>query len=574
MLRSRAAAAILSSLAVLLAVAAWPATRAVLTAAAPRARAAVPAAGALRVVTGGTFGFETDYTTGSGDTWFNTWGANGDIYATSNDTTGFNGTCNNDLVVNELAGDDPTQLTEPYVNCMTSYGGQSDSKQDPDGCTWKTGGITSVSGILYLVVARQGGGQCKDNADGEQMSLNASIVKSTDGGRTWSNGFGTTDDPTGAAPQWDASLGRVQAMWPGQTFAAPFFIQYGQDDNPTSTADGGGTYVYAVSNDGYAYDGNYLILGRVLRSQIGNLDATDWQYYDGPPGGDGMDPADWTSDVSDATHVLTAEHQVSQPDIQYYPALHEYIMSSSNFPFNTAWPDDNSANSSSLDLFEAPHPWGPWTKFLSKPMDLTVCYFTCSAYNSMPLGMYDVAQVSKFADVDGLSDVLFIAGDFIDGARSRYDEPDLYSLHELPMTLSSPLYHVTDDSSPAVAYTGTWASSQSIYNGLSPQNDYYDETYHESATAGASVSFTFTGTSIQWIGSYGADHGIASVSVDGAAPVSVDTYSADTLRQQVLFSQNGLSPGRHTIAITITSSENPSSSGTEQDVDAFVTSGP
>lgn len=64
-------------------------------------------------------------------------------------------------------------------------------------------------------------------------------------------------------------------MFPGTTFGTPAFIQYGQDDNPASTVDGGDKYVYAISNNGFAYDGSYYILGRVPRSKIGDLNAAD-----------------------------------------------------------------------------------------------------------------------------------------------------------------------------------------------------------------------------------------------------------------------------------------------------------
>ena len=53
----------------------------------------------------------------------------------------------------------------------------------------------------------------------------------------------------------------------------------------------------------------------------------------------------------------------------------------------------------------------------------------------------------------------------------------------------------------------------------------------------------------------------------------VDTYSAQWVKQQVLFEKNGLSPGRHTITITVTSNKNAASAGTYIDVDAFVTVG-
>jgi hypothetical protein len=80
-------------------------------------------------VTGATFGVPARYPLAVGDTWFNTWAADGSIYATSNDTAGFNGTCNSDIAVNELAGDGPGRLNEPFINCMTSFGHGADGRQ-------------------------------------------------------------------------------------------------------------------------------------------------------------------------------------------------------------------------------------------------------------------------------------------------------------------------------------------------------------------------------------------------------------------------------------------------------------
>ena len=525
--------------------------------------AATDPAAASQLVTGGVFGLTHNYTKGSGDTWFNTWADDGNVYATSNDTNGFNGTCNSDLTVNELTGNDPTQLTAPFVNCMTSYGYAGDTSQYPDGCDWKSGGITSISGVLYLAVARQTG-VCTQSPNGEQPSEDASIVKSTDHGRTWSNGFGTSSDPNGAAPPLDAATGHVMAMFPRNHFSAPFFIQYGQDGNPSTTADGGDQYVYAVSNDGFAYDGSYLYLGRVLRSQIGNLSAADWQYYTGPPGGNGMNPANWSANFSDAKPMLTAKNQISQPSIQYIPALHEYVMINFYYPFSPNWPGNGTASSSNFSFYESPHPWGPWTQFMNKPTNMTVCYMDCQQENTWPMGFYDPALVMKFSRMNGLSNTIFTSGDFTN--PSRYDEPWTYELHALPFTMKSNRYVITDDGSTAITYKGSWYPS--TWQGVG--SDYFDGSQHFSPDPGDSASFTFSGTSIQWIGSTNSNHGYASVSVDGGPPATVDGYSPDWDKQVTLFTRTGLNPGQHTITVTVTGNKNPSSGGTYQDIDAFI----
>jgi hypothetical protein len=66
-------------------------------------------------------------------------------------------------------------------------------------------------------------------------------------------------------------------MFPGSRFAAPYFVEYGQDGR--ASVDDADRYVYALSNDGFWDNGNSLVLGRVARSKIGDLRAADWQFY-------------------------------------------------------------------------------------------------------------------------------------------------------------------------------------------------------------------------------------------------------------------------------------------------------
>ena len=120
-------------------------------------------------------------------------------------------------------------------------------------------------------------------------------------------------------------------MFPDQTFSAPFFIQYGPGN--TQTVDGANKYLYAVSNDGYTYNGNYLHLARVPLDQV--QDGSAWQYYHGSIGGG----AYWTSSVAGATRVLQARHGLSQPVIQYVPALKQYVLMTFNYIQRAAVPE-------------------------------------------------------------------------------------------------------------------------------------------------------------------------------------------------------------------------------------------
>jgi hypothetical protein len=119
-----------------------------------------------------------------------------------------------------------------------------------------------------------------------------------------------------------------------------------------------------------------------------------------------------------------------------------------------------------------------------------------------------------------------------------------------------------DDTSPMVSYSSGWSTTSN--------SSYYQGSAHSTSTAGSTVSFTFTGSSVSWIGSVGPDHGMVDVYIDGILVQSpVDTYASTRAYQQTLFSTSGLAYGTHTIQLVVRSNKNSSSTGTLVDVDAF-----
>jgi beta-galactosidase GanA len=124
-----------------------------------------------------------------------------------------------------------------------------------------------------------------------------------------------------------------------------------------------------------------------------------------------------------------------------------------------------------------------------------------------------------------------------------------------------------DDASSALQYSGNWTHA-------GPSAGYttgdYDSTESWSQSAGASMTVTFTGTAVQWIGPKDNNGGIADVYIDGGLAGTVDTYSAaGKLFQQVLFSDTGLSPGSHTLQIVVTGQQDPASSADTVVIDAI-----
>jgi hypothetical protein len=384
------------------------------------------------------------FSTVTDDTYYNTVASDGSIISTANDSTGVNNSCGTrgvDIAILRMRGPDPSRLSVSTVNCMTSFGPKGGGTS-PDGCSWKTGGITRIGKTIYLAVARQLR-ECSYGleANGLQPSRDASIIKSTDGGRTWTNAWGRTSSD-GAAPGWFAARHRYRAMLPA-SFSAPFFIQYGPGN--THTVDGANKYLYAVSTDGYAYNGNYLHLARVPLNRVQQGRA--WQYYHGRVGGTGRT---WTSSPDGATRVLQARNALSQPAIQYVPALGQYVLVT--FRFSQAGPDFPTRTETpytELRIYTAPKPWGPWTLQYNHDGRRDIwCTASPCPLNSHPgssttvgtpddwLGLYDTALVQKFVFTRSLTNqAIFTCGDWKNA--TRYAGERLNRLHVLPIDLRS-----------------------------------------------------------------------------------------------------------------------------------------
>jgi len=305
-----------------------------------------------------------------GDTWNLAWSREGDLYSPVNDGWGF--------VRNHTAADKfPDQFpnTEPphhllFAKIPQNYEGRPyifghnvsamddyhvpgvvwdkeptleerlNQQCGPDKATWKTSGCTAIDGTLYLVVGRHKYGDiCYDDPFRRQRATNASIIKSTDGGKTWTRS---------AKENYD------NPMFPGQRFSTPYFLDYGQDGNETF-AHGGDKYVYAHANGGYWDNSDDMVLGRVLRSKIGKLDPADWQYF---TGGDGMNDSAWSPNMADAKPVIETNNKLGSTGAVYLPHWKSYCLIGWYFPTgggklpgheHTIW-----------DFHVAPTPWGPW----------------------------------------------------------------------------------------------------------------------------------------------------------------------------------------------------------------------
>jgi hypothetical protein len=119
------------------------------------------------------------------------------------------------------------------------------------------------------------------------------------------------------------------------------------------------------------------------------------------------------------------------------------------------------------------------------------------------------------------------------------------------------------ETDPAITYSPGWIQDNR-------DKPYSEGTAAVSTVPRAQASFTFTGTSVSWIGARGPQTGIARVILDGVVVAdSLDTYAPTEVPQTTVFTATGLANASHTLTIEVTGSTNPASVGASIVVDAF-----
>lgn len=120
-----------------------------------------------------------------------------------------------------------------------------------------------------------------------------------------------------------------------------------------------------------------------------------------------------------------------------------------------------------------------------------------------------------------------------------------------------------EETDPAVSFSGTWTQLNPNYFAWSGGSAV------QSIVPGAIASFTFTGTSVTWIGNRNGNSGIGIVKVDGVLISEVDLFARSEEIHTPAFTVNGLSAGRHTLTIEVADHRNADALGNAVVVDAF-----
>ena len=197
-------------------------------------------------------------------------------------------------------------------------------------------------------------------------------------------------------------------MFPGRRFATPYFIQYGYGHKEVAV-DNANDYVYATANNGFWDCGDDMVLGRVARRKLALLNGKDWEYY---TGGDGMSATAWTPKMADAKHLLDVPLRFGMTGAVYLAAQRRYFMIGWYYPLGGG-KMPGAGTHTVWDFYEAPRPWGPWTRV--------------DSYDSTPSGLYTPEVCPKFQDGNRIYVV----------AAGYWENKALYRLTIVPLELTT-----------------------------------------------------------------------------------------------------------------------------------------
>ena len=179
-----------------------------------------------------------------------------------------------------------------------------------------------------------------------------------------------------------------------------------------------------------------------------------------------------------------------------------------------------------------------------------------------PAPVQEVTVQTELFKQTGLADQSHTLTIEVTGRFNPPSKAAIVTVDAFEVTTSGTRHQETD---PAITYTAGWFLGNR-------DHPYSEGTAALAAAPGDQATFTFTGTSVSWIGYRGPQNGIARVILDGSVVAdSVDTYAPTEAEapQTTVRTLSGLAAGSHTLTIEVTGSKNPASAGTAIVVDAF-----
>ena len=254
------------------------------------------------------------------DNWPMTWAEDGHQYTSWGDGGGFGGTNSSGRVSLGVARVEGTADLYAGYNV---WGGKN--SENPAQFRGKSYGLLSVNDVLYMWVMVE-----------RSYFESAELYYSKNRGKSW------------------ISVGwRFENL--NSAFSVPTFLNFGK---AYQGARDDYVYIYApgTKSGGFA-SADQVLLARVPRDEVAERKA--YSFFAG------LDAAGrplWTSNITQRQAVFRYPAQVHWTvSVAYNPGIARYLL----FNNATANPSQSAKSPGNLEIFDAPEPWGPWTKAAS-----------------------------------------------------------------------------------------------------------------------------------------------------------------------------------------------------------------
>jgi chitodextrinase/uncharacterized protein (DUF427 family) len=181
-------------------------------------------------------------------------------------------------------------------------------------------------------------------------------------------------------------------------------------------------------------------------------------------------------------------------------------------------------------------------------------------FGTPPGPIHDVQVQSELFKATGLTNQSHTLTIEVTGQKNPAASAAIITVDAFEVTTPGTRHQETD---PAITYTAGWFLGNR-------DHPYSEGTAAVAGAPGDQATFTFTGTSVSWIGYRGPQSGIARVILDGSVIAdSLDMYAATEVPQTTVYTLPSLANTSHTLTIEVTGSKNPASASIAIVVDAF-----
>jgi hypothetical protein len=216
----------------------------------------------------------------------------------------------------DISGEDRICIERPDIICECGF----HFKQYPGKNGLKASGLLFVDGTLYMYVRN-----AETNRKGRGTGRKSMLAWSKDRGRRWNWGF-----------VWDE-------------FGYPTFINFGM--NYTGARD---NYVYIASHDSpdaYAPADGFVLM-RVPKEKIAEKRA--YEFFSGTAA-----TPKWSKRVNDRRHIFYNPGRCQRSGISYNAGIGRYLWWQGTYVEAS---DIDTRYEGGFGVYDAPEPWGPWTR--------------------------------------------------------------------------------------------------------------------------------------------------------------------------------------------------------------------